>query len=77
MPVPVVLQIAIIYSVVNNLLSDVPTEDIGRFEEELFEYLVATKKDLLDTIAASGNLTEETTAALREAILACKAKFLE
>ena len=35
-----------------------------------------TKKELLDTITESGNLNEETTAALREAILACKAKFL-
>ena len=75
-PVPVVLQIAIIYSVVNNLLSDIPVEDISRFEETLSEYLVATKKELLDTITESGNLDEETTAALREAILACKAKFL-
>ena len=75
-PIAVPLQIAIIYAVVNNLLADVPTEKISAFETELFEYLTATKEDLLDTIKSSGVLSPESEAELKEAILACKAKFL-
>ena len=75
-PVRVELQIAIIFAVTNNLLADVPTIDIRAFEEELFEYLTATRSELLDSIRESGTLTEETTASLREAIIACKGKFL-
>ncbi len=74
-PVAVELQVAIIYAVVNNLLSDVAVEDIKRFEGELFEHLVATRDELLATIRESGRLEPETEDALRAAILEFKAKF--
>ena len=75
-PIAVELQIAIIYAVVNNLLKDVAIEDISAFEKGLFEYLTATRDDLLAEIRGSGVLTDETTAALRDSILAYKEKFL-
>ncbi len=75
-PLAVELQIAIIYAVVNNLLREIPVAQISRFEKELFEYLVATKDELLKTIRETGVLTDETTAELKEAILTCKDKFL-
>jgi F-type H+-transporting ATPase subunit alpha len=75
-PLDVELQIAIIYAVVNNLLREIPVADISRFEKELFEYLVATKDELLKNIRETGVLTDETTAELKEAILVCKDKFL-
>ena len=75
-PVAVELQVAIIYAVVNNLLSDVKVEDVSRFEEELFEYLTATKDALLSSIRDTGALTDDTTAELREAIIYVKEKFL-
>ena len=75
-PIAVELQVAIIYAVVNNLLKEIPKEDIKRFEEELFEYLVATKEELLRAIRETGTLTDEATAELREAIIYCKQKFL-
>jgi len=75
-PVAVELQVAIIYAVVNNLLRDVEVSDISRFEEELFEYLVATKEELLSEIRDTGVLSDENAKALREAIEAQKAKFL-
>jgi F-type H+-transporting ATPase subunit alpha len=74
-PVAVELQIAIIYAVVNNLLSDVDVEDIGSFEGELFDYLVATKDALLSSIRESGVLTDESEAELKDAIIYCKNKF--
>ena len=74
-PIAVELQIAIIYAVVNNMLKDIAVEDVSSFETELFEYLVATKDELLSTIRETGVLTDETTKELREAILVVLARF--
>ena len=75
-PIAVELQVAIIYAVVNNLLSDVAIEDIGRFEAELFEYLTATRDATLASIRESGVLSDEAAQQLREAIAHCKEKFV-
>lgn len=75
-PIAVELQVAIIFAVVNNLLKEIPTEDIHRFEEELFEYLVATKEGLLKEIRETGILSDTATDELREAIIHSKNKFL-
>ena len=75
-PIAVELQVAIIYAVVNNLLREVAISDVRRFEEELFEYLVATKAELLEAIRDTGVLTKETEDELREAIIYTKNKFL-
>ena len=75
-PIAVELQIAIIYAVTNNLLKDIAIEDISRFEKGLFEYLTATRDDLLAVIRDTGMMTDETEKALRDAILAYKDQFL-
>ncbi len=75
-PVAVELQVAIIFAVVNNMLGDIKVEDIRAFESELFEYLTATKDELLASIRDTGALTDETTAELKDAIRTVKDKFL-
>ncbi len=75
-PIAVELQVAIIYAVVNNLLKDIDTADISRFEDELFEYLVATKDELLAEIRDTGLLSDDRAAELRDAVNYCKDKFL-
>ena len=75
-PIEVELQVAIIYAVVNNLLKEIPIEEIKSFEDELFEYLVATKDELLSSIRETGVLSAEASAELDEAIKHCKEKFL-
>ena len=75
-PIAVELQVAIIYAVVNNLLSDVPVDKIKKFEKELFEYLTATKEELLNRINQTGQLTPADEAELKEAISACKEKLI-
>ena len=75
-PVDVELQVAIIYAVVNNMLADVPVGMIGDMEKYLFEYLVATRAELLASIRESGALSAESEAELKEAINYCKNKFL-
>ena len=74
-PIAVELQVAIIYAVVNDLLKDVPVEDVSAFEHELFEYLIATKGELLASIRDTGALSAEAEAELKEAILTCVEKF--
>ena len=74
-PIAVELQVAIIYAVVNNLLKEIAVEDVHAFEEELFEYLTASRDDLLTKIRETGVLTEETEKELRDAIIHAKNKF--
>ena len=75
-PIAVELQVAIIYAVVNNLLKEIKVEDISRFEQELFEYLTATKEEILGEIRDTGVLSKETEDSLRSAIIYTKNKFL-
>ena len=75
-PVDVELQVCIIYSVVNDLLSDVPVERIREFESALFDYLTVQRPAILESIRDTKQLTAENEAALREAIQDCKAQFL-
>ena len=74
-PIAVELQVAIIYAVVNNMLKEIAVEDISRFEGELFEYLTAVKGELLAAIRETGNLSDESEAELKAAILTVKEKF--
>ena len=74
-PVAVELQVAIIYAVVNNMLKGIAVEDVSRFEKELFEYLVATKEDLLRAIRETGVLSDDNAAELKEAILTVLERF--
>lgn len=74
-PIPVELQVAIIYAVVNNMLRDIPVDEIHRFEDELFEHLVAVKGELLQTIRTTGQLSPESESELREAILCVVGRF--
>ena len=75
-PIDVELQVAIIYAVVNNMLSDIATERIKNFEVELFEYLRATKEELLASIKNSGVLSPDNETELKAAIEYCKEKFI-
>ena len=75
-PIDVEKQVAIIYAVVNNLLSDINVADIKRFEEGLFENLSAVHEDVLKAISETGDLSDETEGKLKAAIADYKAKFL-
>ena len=76
-PIAVELQVAIIYAVVNNMLKEIPVESIHRFEEELFEHLIAVKGNLLKSIRETGDLSSESAAELKEAIISVKEKFIK
>ena len=75
-PVAVELQVAIMYAVTKDLLSDLPAERVKDFEQFLFEYLGNQAEATLAAIRDTGVLSEETETALREAILAAKTRYL-
>ncbi len=75
-PVDVELQVCIIYAVVNDLLGDIPVERIKAFEEYFFDYLKVQAAGILESIRDTRVLTPENEEALRQAINACKARFL-
>ena len=75
-PIAVELQIAIIYACVNNLLKEIPVADVKRFESELFEHLVASHDELLESIRTTGQLSAEGEAELKAAIDTTKRAFL-
>lgn len=75
-PVPVELQVAILYAVVRDMLADIPTERVPDFETELFEYLRATQDDLLRSIRETGDLSAEAAENLERSINICKERFI-
>ena len=74
-PVDVALQVAIIYAVTKDMLSDVPVERIHDFETALYDYLTVQRPAILDSIRQTKELTGDNEAALREAIETCRAQF--
>lgn len=74
-PVPVELQVAILYAVVGGYLSDIEVEKVHDFEAALFEYLTANKDELLRSVRESGVLSPEAEGDLKDAIAAVKKQF--
>ena len=56
-------------------LDDVPVEDIRRFESELLDYLHREQTKLIDTIAETKDLPDETVSALTDAVDTFKKQF--
>ncbi len=75
-PIDVELQVCIIYAVVNDLLGDIPVNRIRAFEESFIEYLKVQAAGILESIRDTRVLTPENEEALRQAVEACKARFL-
>ena len=54
---------------------DLATEDVGRFEEEFIQYIRDHQGELLAEIRESGDLSDENTSKLNEAIGSFKSTF--
>ena len=68
-------QVAAIWAGTNGYLDDVETSEVGRFEQELIDHLRRTT-DVLDTIATTGKLEDETEEALRTGVEEFRKGFL-
>ena len=75
-PISVENQVAIMYAVTRDLLSDLPVDRVKDFEPFLFEYLGNHAEDALAAIRTTGALSEETEKALHEAILTAKSRYM-
>lgn len=74
-PMPVEKQVIIIYAATNKYLLDIPTEDILRFESELFEYIDTKYPDIPESIRTAKVLEEDIEKQLIRAIEECKKSF--
>jgi F-type H+-transporting ATPase subunit alpha len=75
-PFPVEEQIVSVWAGTTDRLDDVPVGEIRRFEREFLDYLRHQRKDLLDKIAETKKLDEDTLNSLVEAINHFKQMFL-
>jgi len=67
-PFPVEEQVVSIWAGGSGFLDDVPVEDISRFETDFLDYLRRSHAGILDTIRETLQLSEDTIAALKDAI---------
>ncbi|WP_432626474.1 F0F1 ATP synthase subunit alpha [Brotaphodocola sp.] len=79
MPVPVEKQVAILYAVVNGVLSAVAVEDVHEYEMGLYDFLDtdANGAAAMDNIRAKGTLDAETEEKLKTALKDYTEKFLK
>lgn len=74
-PMPVEKQVIIIYAATKKYLLDIPTEEILRFESELFEYIDTKYPDIPESIRTTKVLEEDMEKQLVKAIEECKKSF--
>src|SRR5579871_5775006 len=67
-PSPVERQVVSIWAGGNGFLDDVPVEDVSRFEEEFLGTLGRKHAGIYESIRETGELSEDTTTALKDAI---------
>ncbi|HEY3924951.1 MAG TPA: F0F1 ATP synthase subunit alpha [Acidothermaceae bacterium] len=74
-PFPVEQEVVSIWAGTTGQLDDVPVADIRRFEKEFLEHLRLQNKGILDSIAQTKELSDETAESLTGAISAFKKNF--
>jgi F-type H+-transporting ATPase subunit alpha len=67
-PLAVEQQVVTVWAGTSGLLDDVPLEDIRRFEREFLDQLRRDKSGILDAIRETGELSDDTVTALKDAI---------
>lgn len=65
-PYPVEKQVAIIFAGTNGYLDEIPVPHIARYEKEFLETMEMKHRDILDSIAASGEINDENTSKLKQ-----------
>ena len=74
-PMPVEEQVVSIFAGVNGFLDKIAVADVNRFEESLLKEMRDSHGDVLETIRDEGELSDETTQALKNLIGGFAAKF--
>jgi F-type H+-transporting ATPase subunit alpha len=66
--VPVEAQVAVLWTVQNNFMDDVPVDKIKDFQGKLTDYLNTRKADLLKKIRTEKAISDATAADLKAAV---------
>jgi F-type H+/Na+-transporting ATPase subunit alpha len=74
-PYPVERQVVSVWAGTNGYLDDVPIEDVRRFEQEFLDELARTSPGIYDAIRETGDLSEDTVVALKDAMGNFRAGF--
>jgi F-type H+/Na+-transporting ATPase subunit alpha len=74
-PFPMHEEVASLWAGTTGQLDDVPVEDIRRFEAEFLDFLRTSHRGILDTIAETRELSDDTVTVLTDAITEFKATF--
>lgn len=75
-PFSVAQEVASIWAGTTGKLDKIPVADIRRFEAEFLEFLARDRKAVIDVIESTKELTDDTVAALTEAITAFTGRFV-
>ena len=67
-PFPMEQEVVSIWAGTNGHLDDVPVDDVSRFESEFIDSLKRNNAGILDSIRETRDLTDDTAAALKDAI---------
>ncbi|HHU74669.1 MAG TPA: F0F1 ATP synthase subunit alpha [Clostridiales bacterium] len=76
-PVPVELQVTIIYAVVNNYLRDIKVKDVKEYEKELYFELTSYHQDILSAISQGESLKDTLKEKLDQALQKFTEKFIQ
>jgi len=74
-PIPVEIQVAVLWAVQNDLMDDVPVEKIKDFQNKLTDYLTTRKTQLLATIGKDKTLGDALTAELKTVVTEFKQTY--
>ncbi len=74
-PLPMEKQVVAIFAAVRGYTDDIPLEDVRRFESELLTYMESEHADLLETIRTTGQLEDDTSEKLAQAVEQFKKGF--
>jgi len=67
-PLPVERQVVAVWAGTSGSLDDVPVEDVYRFEDDFLDYLQRSRAGIYDAIRETGDLSDDTITALKDAI---------
>ena len=67
-PLTLAQQVSILFAGAQGYLDDVPVEKVADFERAFHEHMAASARPVLESIMSTGEVSEETEAALRTAI---------
>ncbi len=72
---PVEKQVMILYCAINGYLDDIAVAQVGAFETNFYRFMEANHPEIGETLAREKDISAETEAALKVAILEFKKGF--